>query len=129
VLAEKAIMDEIETLVHGLVGRAQAAARRIANLSTHVKNEALLRMAAALEAEEVALTTLNARDIERAQERGLSSAMIDRLRLTPKRIGDMARGLREITHVASPEWPGRRHYARTPGRNRLHLRVTPECDR
>jgi len=99
---ERAVMDELLGLVHGIVGRAQAAARQLANLSTPVKNEALLRMAAALEAEEVALTTLNARDIERAQDHGLSSAMIDRLRLTPKRIRDMACGLREIAALPDP---------------------------
>jgi glutamate-5-semialdehyde dehydrogenase len=59
-------------------------------------------MAAALEAEENALTTLNARDVERAQRDGLSSAVVDRLRLTPKRISDMARGLREIASLPDP---------------------------
>lgn len=95
-------MDGMIELVHGLVERAQAAARQLANLSTRIKNGALLRMADALEAEEVALTTLNARDIERAQEHGLSSAMLDRLRLTPKRISDMACGLREIAALPDP---------------------------
>jgi glutamate-5-semialdehyde dehydrogenase len=99
---EKAAMDGMIELVHGLVERAQAAARQLANLSTRIKNGALLRMADALEAEEVALTTLNARDIERAQEHGLSSAMLDRLRLTPKRISDMACGLREIAALPDP---------------------------
>jgi glutamate-5-semialdehyde dehydrogenase len=101
-LVEKAAMDGMIELVHGLVERAQAAARQLANLSTRIKNGALLRMADALEAEEVALTTLNARDIERAQEHGLSSAMLDRLRLTPKRISDMACGLREIAALPDP---------------------------
>jgi glutamate-5-semialdehyde dehydrogenase len=101
-LVEKAAMDGMIELVHGLVERAQAAARQLANLSTRIKNGALLRMADALEAEEVALTTLNARDIERAQEHGLPSAMLDRLRLTPKRISDMACGLREIAALPDP---------------------------
>ena len=95
-------VDDVVGLVHHLVERARSAAHELATLSTPLKNEALLRMAAALEAEEVALTTLNARDLEHAKERGLSSAMIDRLRLTPKRISDMARGLREIATLADP---------------------------
>jgi glutamate-5-semialdehyde dehydrogenase len=95
-------VDDIVDLVQRIVERAQSAAYPLATLSTHLKNEALLRMAAALEAEEAALTTLNARDVERAKECGLSSAMIDRLRLTPKRINDMARGLREIATLADP---------------------------
>jgi glutamate-5-semialdehyde dehydrogenase len=59
-------------------------------------------MAAALEAQEAALTAVNARDIEQATVNGLSTAMIDRLRLTPKRIHDMAQGLREIAALADP---------------------------
>jgi glutamate-5-semialdehyde dehydrogenase len=95
-------VDDIPGLVREIVERAQRAARQLARLPSGVKNDALMRMAAALEAEENALITLNARDVERAQESGLSSAMIDRLRLTPKRISDMARGLREIAALPDP---------------------------
>jgi glutamate-5-semialdehyde dehydrogenase len=95
-------VDDIPGLVRKIVERAQWAARQLANLPSGVKNEALMRMAAALEAEENALTTLNARDVERAQRDGLSSAVVDRLRLTPKRISDMARGLREIASLPDP---------------------------
>src|SRR5919197_702831 len=95
-------VDAVVGLVQQIVERARSAAHQLATLSTPLKNEALVRMAAALEAEEAALTTLNARDLEHAKEHGLSSAMIDRLRLTPKRISDMARGLREIATLADP---------------------------
>jgi glutamate-5-semialdehyde dehydrogenase len=94
--------DEITSLVLEIVERARAAARQMARLPSAVKNDALMRMAAALEAEESALTRLNARDVTRAEAHGLSSAMIDRLRLTPKRIGDMAHGLREIAALSDP---------------------------
>ena len=94
--------DDIAGLVRKITERAQWAARQISNLPSGVKNQALQRMAAALEAQENALTTLNARDVERAQRSGLSSAMVDRLRLTPKRISDMARGLREIAALPDP---------------------------
>jgi glutamate-5-semialdehyde dehydrogenase len=95
-------VDEITGLVLNIVEHARSAARQMANLPTAIKNNALMRMAAALEAEEAALTALNARDVERARDNGLSSAVIDRLRLTPKRISDMARGLREIAALADP---------------------------
>jgi glutamate-5-semialdehyde dehydrogenase len=94
--------DDISGLVRKIVERAQWAARQVAHLPSGVKNDALMRMAAALEAEENALTTLNARDVGHAQRNGLSSAMVDRLRLTPKRISDMARGLREIAALPDP---------------------------
>jgi glutamate-5-semialdehyde dehydrogenase len=95
-------VEDIPGLVRKIVGRAQWAARQVAKLPSGVKNDALMRMAAALEAEENALATLNARDVERAQRGGLSSAMVDRLRLTPNRISGMARGLREIAALPDP---------------------------
>jgi glutamate-5-semialdehyde dehydrogenase len=95
-------IDDIVGLVQNLVERARSAARQLVTRSSAVKNEALMRMAAALEAEEVALTALNALDVERATTNGLSAAMIDRLRLTPKRIKDMSRGLREIAALPDP---------------------------
>ncbi|HXH10542.1 MAG TPA: glutamate-5-semialdehyde dehydrogenase [Alphaproteobacteria bacterium] len=101
-MAKQTTGEDLSGLVQNLVERAQMAARQMATLSTTIKNDALKRMAEALEAEEGALTAVNARDLARAQENGLSSAMIDRLRLTPKRIGDMARGLREIAALPDP---------------------------
>jgi glutamate-5-semialdehyde dehydrogenase len=95
-------VDDVAGLVLKTVERAQSAARQMAKLPSAVKNDAMMRMAAALEAEEIALITLNARDVERAEKNGLSSAMVDRLRLTPKRISDMARGLREISSLPDP---------------------------
>ncbi len=95
-------VDEITELVQHLVERAQLAARQLAKLPSGVKNDALMRMATTLEAEEAALTALNALDVERARDHGLSSAMVDRLRLTPQRISDMARGLREVAALADP---------------------------
>jgi glutamate-5-semialdehyde dehydrogenase len=95
-------IDDIVGLVLNLVERARSAARQLATRPSAVKDEALRRMAAALEAEEASLTALNALDIERATTNGLSTAMIDRLRLTPKRINDMAQGLREIAALPDP---------------------------
>jgi glutamate-5-semialdehyde dehydrogenase len=95
-------VDKITDLVQRLVERAQVAARQLAKLPSGVKNDALMRMAATLEAEETALTALNAFDVERARDHGLSSAIVDRLRLTPQRISDMAGGLREVAALSDP---------------------------
>jgi glutamate-5-semialdehyde dehydrogenase len=95
-------VDEIPELVQRIVERAQSAARLLAKLPSGVKNDALMRMAATLEAEEAALMALNVHDVERARANGLSSATVDRLRLTPQRISDMARGLREIAALSDP---------------------------
>ena len=44
----------------------------------------------------------NRRDLEAAQERGLSAPMLDRLKLDPKRIGAMADGLLDVAALPDP---------------------------
>jgi glutamate-5-semialdehyde dehydrogenase len=95
-------VNDIVGLVRSIAERAQLAARQVAILPCTTKNEALLRMAAALEEAEEALLGLNTYDVEQAQGKGLTSALVDRLRLTPGRLQDMARGLREIAALPDP---------------------------
>ncbi len=116
-------LDNIARLVLNIAERARSAARQLATLPSAIKNEALMRMAAALEAEEAALTAVNARDVEQASANGLSTAMIDRLRLTPRRIIDMARGLREIAALADPIGEVTRMWRRPNGAEIGLLRV------
>ena len=44
----------------------------------------------------------NKKDVEGATKKGLSSAMIDRLRLTPERLVKVAKGLREVAALTDP---------------------------
>ena len=79
--------------------RARAASARLALLSTEEKNVLLLAIAAALEANEKNILDANREDVEKS---GLESAMRDRLQLTPSRIKDMARGVREVAALPDP---------------------------
>ena len=81
---------------------AQQASRRMAVLSSGVKNELLLKMAAALEAAEAELRRENEKDLQAAREKGMAAAMVDRLALTPERIKGMADGLREVAALPDP---------------------------
>jgi glutamate-5-semialdehyde dehydrogenase len=80
--------------------QAKAAARKLATLPTAVKNKALLAMADALESREAELLEANKKDVAAAT--GLSKAAIDRLTLNPKRIQEMATGLREVAALPDP---------------------------
>ncbi|HET6465933.1 MAG TPA: glutamate-5-semialdehyde dehydrogenase [Nitrospiria bacterium] len=93
---------DIRVYVTDRAKRARAAARKLAIVSSTVKNTALLKMADALVAQASALLTANAKDLEEAKRRGLSKAMIDRLTLDPKRIGEMAAGLRDVAALPDP---------------------------
>jgi len=85
-----------------LAKQAKAASRELAKFSTRGKNGCLLAMADALEKKSAALMEANALDMEVAAKSGLSSAMLDRLKLDDKRISAMAKGLREVAALPDP---------------------------
>jgi len=78
------------------------ASRAIARLSSGDKNNLLMAMAEALVAAAPALLAENAKDLESAEKKGLSSAMLDRLMLDEGRIRSMADGLREVAALPDP---------------------------
>src|SRR6267154_5630766 len=88
-----------------LAKQAKTASRELVRLTTAEKNACLLAMATALEQNAAAIKEANALDMEFAAQSGLSSAMLDRLKLDDKRIAGMAKGLREV--VALPDPVGR----------------------
>ena len=88
--------------IHDMGRRALEASRRLAQLPADTKNAILLAMADALVRGEAAILDANVKDVTAGQEKGLSSAMLDRLTLTSKRIADMAQGVREVAALTDP---------------------------
>jgi glutamate-5-semialdehyde dehydrogenase len=95
-------LQSIPQYVDELVTRARQAANRLATLPTAVKNQALLAMADALEAQSERVLAANAQDIEAFDESREKKAMADRLRLNDKRIVEMAEGIREVAKLPDP---------------------------
>src|SRR5476651_2358209 len=85
-----------------LAKQAKAASRELALLSTAEKNSCLLAMADALEKNSAAIKEANALDMDVGAKSGLSSAMLDRLKLDDKRIAGMAKGLRGVAALPDP---------------------------
>jgi glutamate-5-semialdehyde dehydrogenase len=79
--------------------RARAASAVLAQLSTVEKNRLLLAIANAIENGEKDILRANREDVESS---GLEGAMRDRLQLTPERIKEMARGVREVVALPDP---------------------------
>ncbi len=102
---------------------AKAASRALANISTEIKNTALVKMAKALEAESALLMAENKKDLADAEKKGLSKAMIDRLTLTPERIKAMADGLREVAALPDPVGEVLRMWRRPNGMQVGRMRV------
>ena len=92
----------IEEQVHQLGRQALAASRKLALLTADDKNRALSAMAEELVARESTILEANARDLAAAEERGLSSAMLDRLRLDSKRVMAIADGIRQVVALPDP---------------------------
>ena len=85
-----------------LAAAARQASRQMANLSSAIKDELLLKMAAALESASEQLQIENEKDLCLARENGMAAAMVDRLALTAERISGMAAGLREVVALPDP---------------------------
>ena len=83
-------------------GAPRAASRALARAGTREKNHALEATAQAVLDAGDALRAANREDLEGARSRGIASALIDRLELTPARIAAMAEGLREIAALPDP---------------------------
>lgn len=83
---------------------AKDAAPALLCADTETKNRALRAMADRLTERAPEILTANAADMEAAKER-ISPVMLDRLKLTEKRISDMADGIRAV--VALPDPVGR----------------------
>ena len=71
-------------------------------MSGKVRNAALYATAAALRERAAHLQAENAKDLERGREMGLSSAMLDRLELSDKRIESMAKSVEQIAAQPDP---------------------------
>jgi len=81
---------------------AKAASRRLAGLSTLVKNRALEAIADSLLARQDEVLAANAQDVERARDAGLADAPLNRLRLTPEKIAGIAADVRNVALLADP---------------------------
>ncbi|GAA4122622.1 glutamate-5-semialdehyde dehydrogenase [Aminobacter aganoensis] len=85
------------------IGRkARAAARPLAIASAERKHAALIGMAEAITRREQEILDANAIDVSNGEEAGLSGSFMDRLKLTPARIRDMADGIRAIADLRDP---------------------------
>ena len=80
---------------------AKAAAPVLAAADTEMKNQALLAMADALEADTAAILTANALDMEAAKDH-IQPVMLDRLALNESRIKGMAEGIRQVSALPDP---------------------------
>jgi glutamate-5-semialdehyde dehydrogenase len=94
--------EEIKDQVYKMGEKARAAALALAVLSEEKKNEILRAIAAGIREAAPAILEANARDISAGEERGLTSAMLDRLRLDEARLEAVAAGVEKVATLPDP---------------------------
>jgi glutamate-5-semialdehyde dehydrogenase len=95
-------MSTIEESILQMGRQARAAAYRLAQLSSEEKNAILRAMASSIRANAATLMQANDKDLAAGVEKGLSAAMLDRLRLDEARIEAMAAGIDQVATLPDP---------------------------
>lgn len=94
--------DEAADMVARAARAARAAQRSVAGARREVKDAGLRAMADHLVEAAPRILAANADDLERARAAGMRAGLVDRLALTPERIGAIADSLREIAALPDP---------------------------
>ncbi|WP_435308658.1 glutamate-5-semialdehyde dehydrogenase [Sebaldella termitidis] len=82
--------------------KAKEASKKLAIIDTNTKNAVLTEVAKALIEKRELIKAENKKDLEYGKEKGISSALLDRLELTDSRIDGMAKSLIEIANFKDP---------------------------
>ncbi|UCF95528.1 MAG: glutamate-5-semialdehyde dehydrogenase [Desulfobacterales bacterium] len=100
----------IDSAIMAMAQAARAAAKDVARCSANQKNATLLELARQIEENTSLIKTANQKDLVRAEQMGLSGAMLDRLTIKESTLKSMAAGLREVARrddpvgTLSPTW-------------------------
>lgn len=97
-----AIPEDPDSLVAALAEAGRAAQLALARCSSDQRADALRAAASALRRAEPAILAANAEDMAAGAARGLSPAMLDRLRLDPARLAGIADALAAVADLPDP---------------------------
>jgi glutamate-5-semialdehyde dehydrogenase len=93
---------DVVQLMHTIGEQARIAYRALGEASSQQKEQALCAAAQYMRRDVNVILSANAQDVRLGQEKGLSVAMLDRLRLDEKRIEAIAAGLESIASLPDP---------------------------
>ena len=93
---------DINNYINSLGAAAKNAAGDLATVSSEVKNNALLYMSEALDSRRNEILQSNQVDLDKAKDKAIGDALIDRLELTDERIDGMIAGLKTVASLPDP---------------------------
>ena len=82
--------------------KAKEASKKLMIIDTNTKNAVLTAVSKALIEKKELIKAENKKDLEYGKEKGISSALLDRLELTDSRIEGMSKSLMEIANFKDP---------------------------
>lgn len=88
--------------VHLLAQQSRAASRELASASEDQRNQALTKMAEALEAVKQQVLDVNSQEIVKARDEGQSAAMVKRLTIDDKTFNYMLSRLKKVAQLPDP---------------------------
>ncbi|WP_343608961.1 glutamate-5-semialdehyde dehydrogenase [Novosphingobium sp.] len=91
-----------EALIARLAKAGRAAQAQLARMTTAQKGAALIAAAEALRAAETDILAANDKDMAAGAERGLSGALLDRLKLDTKRLAGIADAVAQVAALPDP---------------------------
>lgn len=94
--------NKVRDAVTAMGVKGHEAARALAVMSTAQKNRCLEKMADHLLARREEIFAANELDMKAGRERGLSSALLDRLKISDARLEAMAKGLHDLVGLTDP---------------------------
>jgi glutamate-5-semialdehyde dehydrogenase len=94
--------EAISALMQRLGSAAKQSFHRLSSSPSALRNQALLRSAQLLREHAAELLQANERDMQEAEKKQLSPALLDRLKLDEKRVESMASGLEAIAELPDP---------------------------
>lgn len=113
----------LQNQMEEIARKAREASRQLMIVSPKKKNAVLATMADLLVTRKEDITAANQQDLLQAQKMDLSSAMIDRLTLTGKRIRSVIAGLRTVIRLPDPVGEVLKDYTRPNGLKISKVRV------
>ena len=93
---------DINNYINRLGAAAKNAAGDLAMVSSEIKNNALLYMSEALDSRRNEILQSNQVDLDKAKDKAIGDALIDRLELTDERIDGMIAGLKTVASLPDP---------------------------
>lgn len=94
--------NKLSQLLVDIASKSKSASAELSRASSGLKDKALETMAQNLVERADFIISENQKDVDEAKSKDTSSAMIDRLTLTPERLQKVAQGLREVAALTDP---------------------------